>query len=603
MVDLEKKHRRSFQSYADAFLWRLKAFGKWLLLSPVTLVKLLWKEFRYSWVGFQMIFGAWKDWVLMTKRTEMLNDKKRLAVKQGLLVDTKEWKTRDDTASDRVRLTLVGLGLSALGILIGWWLVGSVFFIYLVGGLALICELVGHTKSEPVEFEPMPTTALEPGVSIKKLQTSIAEILSEAKPPVAITFHGQTWYDHGVELDCHTSDKVTDDHLRTLERHLQAGAGMVTLVRNRRNSAAPKLRLFWHDPLSGAVTPATRAPKSLSCADPFDLTRTDTGGRGTLNVLGVHQFWVGRSGSGKSSGLWTLLDWLVDCYDAEVFCIDRTNGPVFGAYARVVCQVAYDAETAHEILDESIRLCVARNEELNAGMDDDEDGLVDENYVVSNAPGKRARFIVIDEYTALAADDELREKVEKLYEIGRKARVHVIVSSPSADKRGLKSTVPINQSMTKVIFGIPFVMIAHVLGVGFSDDGYRPDRFDPASNDNPADSGKAYIYSAESATPIVQRFDRLTPEDIRSRNRVRRAYLAQTVELPEVLGLLRSVFEAAGYPDHLRTVDIVNEQWTDRKLAAASKPFGIKPETYSEDGKQLRGYAWGPINQALRKYL
>lgn len=604
----------STQGYADKIMWWTRTFLRFVRRSIVGAPGMLWKELRVSRTGFLMVFGAWRDWALVKSQTEEIKYNRALASKQGLLLDQKFTRDRDKAASFRQRASLLLFLIVALALTVTYFVFRNHpdFWGYVslsAVGLFLLFDGIGHTHKDPeTEYAPRPVTPLEPGVSIQKLQASIQEVLAESRPPVFISFHGQRWMDHGVELDCHTSDKITDEHLRELERNLQAGQGMITLIRDRKNSAAPVLRLFWRDPLAGAVTPSRRAPKSLSCKNPFSLTRIDDGGRGSFNVLGVHQFWTGQSGSGKSSGFWVLLDWMVDCTDADVFGIDLTTGPVFGAYRRVMTQVAYDADDAEEILDAAIAECERRNAELNAGMDADDDGLDDENYVISDAPGKRAWFIIIDEYTTLAAKSpELRQKVERVMEIGRKARIHVIIGSPAADKKALGSTTPVNQSMTKVTFSTPFSMIAHVLGVGMSDDGWRPDRFEVGTPTDPADSGKAYIQSPENTRPVVQRFDRLTAPEIRERNRDRREYLRATVKLPEALELMRTAFGDAGNPDRMRTSDILEHDlaagWTDRKLATELKKEKVEPKALNGVGeKTARGYEWEPIRQAVLRY-
>jgi hypothetical protein len=600
----------SAQAYADRMMWGWNASRQWIWKAIKNIPSGLISHLRYMWVGFSMVFGAWKNWVMVADRTETIKYNKALAAKQGLMFDTRQQTDRDSHAAMRRKISAIVFILVALALFIVWIIWGSHpnFLTYTglsVAGILVALDGIGHTYRDPEEEVPVrPVTPLEPGVSVRKLQASIQDILAAHKQPVDITFHGQQWYAHGLEFACHTSDKITDDHLRDLERHLQAGLGMITLITDRRNSAAPTLRLFWRDPLEGAVTPERRAPKSLSCKQPFSLTRRDDGSRGSYNVYGLHQFWVGESGSGKSSGLWTLIDWLVDCRDAKVFGIDLA-GTVFSPYRRVMDAVASTADAAEELLDAATDEVERRVALLDAGLDADEDGLLDENWVASETPGEEAWFIILDEYKAIAQKyDAIREKVEHLMEVARKARIHIIISSPAADKSSLKTTTPVNQSMAKVIFSIPFSMITHVLGVGMTDDGWRPDRFEVGTPNDPADSGKVYIQAPDNPRPIVQRFDRLSPEDIRERNADRRKYKQEHTDplpLPEGLQILKDAFEKAGFPEYLKTEEILPEGWTPHKLAGAVKKERIEPKLVGD--KKSRGYEWLPVRAALRRYF
>lgn len=629
MTTVEENKKRTLRSYVDQGTWFLK--NRILpLFTTLLFFRTILREIRFSWVGFTWIMSAYKRWVTLAQRTKEIDEARSAASKQGLTFDHKIAERRDQRADRRFKASAIVAVFVALLFTIFYFVyrdniatdlwgyqltvfqAGLIAFVF---GVFLLCDALGHTYVPPKteEYTPRPVSPLEPGISTRKLQLDITEILrDECKPPINITFHGTTRLDHGMEFEVHLTDKLTDDHLKTLERHLQAGRNMVSIVHNRGNTAAPTLRVFWTDPLGGAVTPERRAPKSLSCKDPFYLTRDDTGNRPKFSVLGVHQFWAGRSGSGKSSGIWTLLDWLVDCRDADVYGIDLTNGPVFGAFKRVMKGVAYTDEEAIPILDAAIEECLRRNVMLEEGMDADEDGLIDENWVVTEKEGERAIFIVIDEYTSLAQKGAaMRTRVERIMEIGRKARVHIVISSPAADKKALgDSTTPVTQSMVKVIFGISAAMIVHLLGVGAAAEGWRPDRLEPATDEDPADSGKCYIHSPQFSRPQLQRFDRLKPEEIRERNRDRRAFLGS--QIPEALSILRAAFTSAGKPDRLATAKILEHPsavgWTATSLAAALKEASDEgrkfiapaPKPMEIDGKTQRGYSWEGVDAAIK---
>lgn len=583
-------------------------------------------EFKYTWAGFTRTFELWSKWATCEEDHKLLNEKNAAIKAAGGTVDTKERKELRKEAKYRLRTSLAVflsfLVLVALGTL-ATWLFTPVWQWWVPIGLTalvfMIFEITGHVvlrnrAKKGDDATSRPVTPLAPGVSLSKLQASIVEILSRHKTPVKLSFHGTRWLDHGVELTCHTTDPVTDDHLRSLERHLQTGHNMVSTVRDRDNAATPTLRLFWRDPLAGVVTPPRHDPKSLTCRDPLDLTRTDEGGRGHVTVLGVHVLIVGGTGSGKSSGIWTILDKLVDCYDAEVDGIDLTYGPALGAYSRVMRKVAYSEDDARVILDEALDLIRHRNAVLNEGIDADDDDVIDENWQVGPGDDEKARFVVIDEYTTLAQDDDLRSKAEEIWQTGRKARVTLVVGTPSSNKTSAKSTVPVNQSMVKIAFRTPFTEIKHVLGPGMSDEGWRPDKFEPQINDQPMDAGKSYIHSGEHGKPYVHRFDRLSALEIKARNKHRLAVARRAIatsdarfdpeSAPDVLQLLSKAFKLADWPKNLPTTTILSyddeDVWDPKSLADGLRPFNITRTLVPGPNGRTRGYVLEDLERVVR---
>lgn len=566
-------------------------FTDWLRLMVKRAPDGLWTHAKDIARGALLVVAWLYRFVMVKELHSELKYNRSLASRQGLQVDTREMSKLHDKQKIRWVIVAVVTILSALflryfsnkyGVGVPYTLLGSI-----VVGL----DALGHYYRDPEDDSARPITPLREGVSYRMLQTSIKEILLEAKPAVKISFHGVHESKHGVDFSCHLDDKLTDEHIRLLELKLQAGKGLVSILPNPENMAAPTLRLFWTDPLAGSVKPARRAPKSLTCKDPFNLTRVDDGSRGQFSVLGVHQLWLGNSGTGKTNGLQILLDWLVDCKDAEVDGIDLTQAAIFGLYKKVMRKVAYSAEDAHAILDEALALCEERNRQINEGMDADDDGMLDENWVVTeDAP---ARFIIIDEYTTMVAKDKaLQLKAERLFETGRKSRVHLIVGTPSADSKKLGSTVPVNQSHVKVVFKVPFSMIPHILGVGLTDEGWRPDRFEAGSQTSQRDIGKCYVYSPESGKPLVHRFDRLDPADIRERNRERRVISRK--EEPEMVQKLRRIVADHDNAQQLKTAQILSHPeavgYTATSLAAEMRALGLAPKTIRFSDGAAKGY-------------
>lgn len=626
MTTTELSNKRSIQGYADVMLHQIKEFGRKAIETRFFL-KVLLREMGFAWLGFTLFFSAYKRWVTLEQRTKEIDEARSAARKQGLTFDHKIAERRDERADRRFKASMVLAVALLIGFLVFYFvyrdnfveLWGFQLSVFTLGvslfavGIICLFDAVGHKYVPPrdEEYEARPTPPLEKGMTIATIQNSIKEILWFHCKEIKITFHGHRFIgDYGVEFEVHLTDKILEEHLAILEKHMQTGRGRIKLMPNKKNTAAPILRVFWSDPLADAVTPEPREPKSLSIYDKFTGFRDELGKRVGMRLVGSHQFWTGRSGSGKSSALWVLLDFLVDCRDADVFGID-IGGTVFAPFRRQMMQVATTTEDAEEVLDAAIEECERRVALLDARMDAEEE-MEDENWRCTEKKGERALFIIIDEYTKFAKNKALREKVDIIFETGRKARVHVIVSTPDATKPAMGgSTAPINHAMIKVVFGTPFAMITPILGPGSVEEGWRPDFFESAQDGNPGDSGKCFIQSAEFGLPIVQRFDRLTTEDIYARNRARRNHVSGAPTLPEPLMILKAAFELNGKPEKLPTSKILEipaaAGWDKDSLRQALKDLGEAtgqtmpaPTSVWYDGKSHRGYEWAGVEAAIK---
>jgi hypothetical protein len=593
-------------------------------------IKTAWRETRYSWLGFTLIAGIIMRWIGNTEMIAMDRENYNIAKKQGLQYDVRPGQKERAKASRRQILfafLAVALSLTALilyfvydAVVFEWWKIQltqfEAGFYGAVFSSILVCDAVGRKYVPEVksEYSARPIEPLRSGISLTMLRKDIETILFVYCKEKKITFHGHRFIgDYGVEFDVHTTDTIGDAELRILEKHLQAGRGMIKLLGNKENTAAPILRVFWDDPLGEAVKPEEREPKSLSVYDGFSMFRDEMGKRVRAYVVGLHQFWTGRSGSGKSSALWVFLDWLLDCRDADVYGID-IGGTVFAPYRRLMAGVGRTTEEAEEILTKLVEECERRVALLDAKMDAEEE-MEDENWRCTEKKGERGIWLIIDEYTKFAKHKHLRQMVDILYETGRKARVHIVVSTPDASKPAMgNSTAPITHAMMKVVFGTPFSMITPIFGPGSVEEGWRPDMLESAGDDGPGDSGKCYVSSAEFGKPILQRFDRLTLEDIYARNRKRRDHVTATVKLPEPLAILKAAFELNGKPEKL-AVDKILEiplaaGWTRDALRDSLRDLGKELNLAMPVHKKIRvgdtttlGYEWTGVEAALKSVV
>lgn len=621
--------KRTKQWYIDATIYRTTEFFKWLLSTKLMLT-VFWGEIKYTARGLSVLLAGYKRWALVEHHRRDIEEMRSVTRKLGTPPDLKAVDKYNQEVRRNRNLTLVALGLFAFLTLVLWliyrdnpmtvfWWQTSVFTVGFGGfvlGIVLLCDALGRRYVPPVaDDEPRPISPINPSMTITTIQNSIKDVLRHfATKEIGITFHGAKYLgDNGIEFEIHTTDKIVREDLEILEKHLQIGKGMAKLMPNRVNTAAPILRIYWNDPLAESTLPDEVEPKSRSVYEKFHGFRDELGARVGMKIVGSHQFWAGGSGSGKSSSLWVLLDFLVDCRDADVYGID-IGGTVFGPYRRQMTRVGTTTEDAEEILDELVEESHRRVEVLDAKMAAEEE-MEDENWRCTEKKGERAVFLVIDEYSTFAKNKSLREKVERLYETGRKTRVHVIVATPDASSKAMgNSTTPINQAMIKVIFGIPFSMIPTIFGPGSVEEGWRPDIFEPSQDGNPGDAGKCMIRSAEFGRPIVQRFDRLELSDIHARNRKRRGHITGAPTLPEPLAILKAAFLINGKPEKLPTRAILEVPiaagWDDKSLSAALRELGEETKRAMPAPKKIRldstttaqGYEWAGVEVALKAF-
>lgn len=331
-----------------------------------------------------------------------------------------------------------------------------------------------------------------------------------------------------------TEDELTDKAMRALERRLRARRGSITPIPDPDNAAVTRLRLVHTDLLAGVGAPPPRPPLSGSITETADLGRVMDGDPLILELLRVHLLLVGGTGSGKSSGLWALLDWLTSRRDVIVDGIDLTGGPVFRAWGGCIRTLATTPEDAKDLLERHIRLSKARAGLLGDRSEPRPGGPPpgDENW--DPATDGPARFLIIDEYPVLVdaridgKPARLADLVTTLERIGRKTANQVALASQRAGRNDLGNTTV--KAMTEAQILLPCSAgDVDMLWPGKRGEGWRPDLLKGASGRRPNDAGKAYINAAGHDEPRTSRFYRLTLPEIH-----RRAIARMEAGLPEL---------------------------------------------------------------------
>lgn len=419
---------------------------------------------------------------------------------------------------NRFRLIVVGIvaGLVLIAHLLvafgwnGYW--RPALAIELVAVIGLL-EWIGHRPNE--KDDPVRRRGpLTHGTSSRSLRKDIEEGFAAKKVPevgvVGLTINKYGW--HGV---IETETELTDKLIEHIERWVHAPPGALMVTTDPRNAAAHPFKLLVEDPLAGVVAPP---PQDLGrdIRVPAVLGRHLFGTPLRLNLM-THIGLVGRQRSGKSSGLWSIIDHISQCSNARIIGgIDYTGGPAFPVWRGVIPSRATNPRDAYALLDRVIDETRRRTTLLGARAESDEADITD-NWQPTRADP--AWFLLVDELHAMSDDEDLMAKVVYLARTSAKAAIYLVLSTQKAGKDDFALTALRSNINLKVMFSCEAGDITMMLGGGMLEAGWRPNKLKPAQGDVPYDAGKAFVWDGDHQTPEVVRLTRLAIEDCRDRAR------------------------------------------------------------------------------------
>lgn len=436
----------------------------------------------------------------------------------------------------RTRLIILASGTAATGIgeLVGYLLVGVEVQVGTGLVVAAAAYLSGRKKSadRPTILSATSAGGLKPGIPLGLLERGVLASLADSKVPAEVTKApaSSRW---GWTITVTSEAEIDDKAIKTMERRLRARRGAITAIADPENAAQMQLRIVHTDLLAQVGAPPERKPLSLTITEPGDFGRTMDGDHLILELLRVHALLVGGTGSGKSSALWTKLDFYTACRDVIVYGIDLTGGPVFRAWGGCIRKVATTPEDARDLLERFIRLSKARAARLGERSEPRPDGPPpgDENWDPSkDGP---AYVLVIDEYPTLVdakidgKPARLADLVTTLLRIGRKTATQVDLAAQRAGRSDLGNTTV--KAMCEVQVLLPCSAgDVDMLWPGKRAEGWRPDLLKGASGRRANDAGKLYVNASGHDEPRIDRFYRLTIGEIH-----RRAIARMKAGLPE----------------------------------------------------------------------
>ncbi|MFJ4925310.1 type IV secretory system conjugative DNA transfer family protein [Streptomyces sp. NPDC088736] len=333
------------------------------------------------------------------------------------------------------------------------------------------------------------------------------------------------------------------------------------------------LRLVQSDPFDKLPPAPERKPNSHRMKDRQTVAYRMDGQKFDPSLLGVHVIVVAGSGGGKSVILRALADTLTACSDVLVGDLDPGgNGLAPLAEAVGVRAIGDDNMGQIEaILDQALRIAKGRPALFSKlGMK--------ENWEPS--PERPAIVLFIDEYPQLS--DRAKELAVKILQTGRKSRVQLVLATQEVNKDTIGAAIADTIAL-RIVGPCRRQDVVQIFGGGAGDEGWRPDRLDPAEGnaegDDLRDASQAFIRGGGSREPLKHKFLFLDGKEGRRRARERAAAGRPQVDaeslavagldhfgateadrlrtnLPKIVMMVRGAFAAADDPNFLSTLAI-----------------------------------------------
>ncbi|MDQ0694243.1 hypothetical protein [Streptomyces sp. W4I9-2] len=270
------------------------------------------------------------------------------------------------------------------------------------------------------------------------------------------------------------------------------------------SSAHLVLRLVTADPFANMPRPAVHGPNSLSVRDVAVRGRSMDGAPLELRLRGMSMLIIGKSGSAKTKGaLRCIAEVITACRDAIAIEMDPVKGGLREFEGAMAAPPIRGGKDCTEWLSHLVAIASARNDvKHNLNMGD----------LWEPSPKHPVIFAMVDEFIYLPK--EAKALAIELLRIGRETGVHLIFAAQESTEDSLGDAIA--DSVTyRVMLASRAEDIRLTLGTGAAAAGYRPDRLQPAVDDERVyDAGKAFIRGPGYDRPILWKWDRLSRDQI-----------------------------------------------------------------------------------------
>lgn len=315
--------------------------------------------------------------------------------------------------------------------------------------------------------------------------------------------HREWGWELDVVLQGSTPGKV-NAAADALDAHFDIKRGGTLIEPDLEASAHLVLRLVTADPFAHMPRPAVHGPNSLSVRDVAVRGRSMDGAPLELRLRGMSMLIIGKSGSAKTKGaLRCIAEVITACRDAISIEMDPVKGGLREYEGVMAAPPIRGGKDCTEWLSRLVRIASARNEvKHQRGMGD----------LWEPSPEYPAIYVIVDEFIYLPK--EAKALAIELLRIGRETGVFLIFAAQEGTEDSLGDAIA--DSVTyRVMLASRAEDIRLVLGTGAAAAGYRPDRLQPAVDDDRVyDAGKAFIRGPGYDRPILWKWDRLSRDQI-----------------------------------------------------------------------------------------
>lgn len=477
---------------------RCLRFVAWAAVrSPVLPFRLVPRVGRGAWWAVER-FAAW--WTAEDVK-EALKDEPKANRRRIVIDDAKQ--TRHMWAGVSALFLAAGTGVL-------WWQAGDHGLEALGAVILLGLAAAGRREDDkPLLGSPLPPSPLAEGVPLSQLSAAIEDGLPRNLDARVWRIEPRRW---GWTVLVQSPKEVTDKHVDDLERTLQTRPGAITAAVELDNASITALSIVHRDPLAKTLPAPTYTPLSNTITRPKPFGVRLDGAPLIIPMIRTHTVLVGGTGSGKSSALTVILDYLTSCIDVIVWGIDLSDGPCLNAWGDCIQRYASDKDEAQAILDDLVDLAIGRTKLLGKRFRPTLAGgpAGSENWQSEDGP---TVVLVMDEYPLAVAAG--LTGVDTLGRIGRKAGAEFLLAGQGATKENLGTTVIPKMAENKILLPCSAPDIHQLLGPGALKAGWRPDRLKGSANGKPFDAGKTFVQSAVQPDPLISRFYRREPDAAR----------------------------------------------------------------------------------------
>lgn len=393
-----------------------------------------------------------------------------------------------------------------------WWITPGVLALsvaaavswygrYRLNNPGLAPEQIIAEQDDPESDVPFPlAVAQSPGQVAECVSRALAFKGVSTRDVSVTQFCGWGW-ELDVTLDGSKAadvSRVLDD----LDAIFDIPQGGTMFEPDPRRSARIVMRLVQNDPFANMARPAIHAPRSLSVHDRIIMGQAMDGTPFELTLDGFFALIIGGMGAGKTLGaLRTLAEAITACVDAVCWDLDpMKNG--LAEFGDLMELRARDPEACEKALERALKYVTARGKvSARQGWDR------------WKASAKHPHlYIFIDEFLQLS--DKGKKLAIQILRTGRQYGIYLIFAGQEATEDALGDAIA---SIVAYRIGMAcrFEDLRLLFGTGKSGLGWRPDRLEPAVNDEIVnDAGQSFIMGGAFNRAIRYRFNGFTRDQI-----------------------------------------------------------------------------------------